>query len=377
MTWPFRPVDTVLLKTASRCNLDCEYCYVYHMGDDSWKRQPKRMSPEVIAGTIDQLGSLAAAQGTPFSVVMHGGEPLLLGIEATRLLVEGLRHLLPITCGIHVQTNGLLLSDPFIDLFAEFDVGVSISFDGPALVHDRWRGDRRGKGSHRRVSDAIERLRSHPSGTKLFSGVLAVVDPVSDPVETYHALKATGAPGFDLLYRDGNRTKLPYGKSSLESLEFGRWMLSLLHVYLEDQTPPRIRFLDDMMRLLLGGAAYKEGVGLTDFGILVIDTDGTVTKNDTLKVALAEGDKFRKPISIVDHDLLAYLASPEYEEYHAMQKPTSATCLSCPELSICGGGMTAHRWSEADGYDNPTVFCADQKFLIGEIRRIIGVAQAA
>ncbi len=27
----------------------------------------------------------------------------------------------------------------------------------------------------------------------------------------------------------------------------------------------------------------KEGIGVTDFGIAVIDTDGTVTKNDTLK----------------------------------------------------------------------------------------------
>ena len=36
-------IDTVLLKVASRCNLDCSYCYVYHMGDDGWRYQPKLM----------------------------------------------------------------------------------------------------------------------------------------------------------------------------------------------------------------------------------------------------------------------------------------------------------------------------------------------
>lgn len=25
-------VDTVLLKVASRCSIDCSYCYVYHLG---------------------------------------------------------------------------------------------------------------------------------------------------------------------------------------------------------------------------------------------------------------------------------------------------------------------------------------------------------
>jgi uncharacterized protein len=37
--------------------------------------------------------------------------------------------------------------------------------------------------------------------------------------------------------------------------------------------------------------------------------------------------------------------------------------------------MPAHRWSERDGYNNPTVFCADQLALIGHIRGRIGVPQ--
>lgn len=66
-------IDTVLLKTASRCNLNCTYCYVYNMGDDAWQSQPKRMSLEVLEATIDQLGRLSHAQSHPLSVVMHGG----------------------------------------------------------------------------------------------------------------------------------------------------------------------------------------------------------------------------------------------------------------------------------------------------------------
>jgi uncharacterized protein len=48
-------------------------------------------------------------------------------------------------------------------------------------------------------------------------------------------------------------------------------MVRILDRYILDQTPYRIRMLDDLIRLALGGVGVKEGVGLTDYGILVID----------------------------------------------------------------------------------------------------------
>ena len=72
-------IDTVLLKVASRCNLDCSYCYVYNMGDESWRAMPKRMTPDTQERVAAQLGRLFVAQRHPFAVVLHGGEPLLLG----------------------------------------------------------------------------------------------------------------------------------------------------------------------------------------------------------------------------------------------------------------------------------------------------------
>jgi uncharacterized protein len=370
-------VDTVLVKTASRCNLDCAYCYVYHLNDDGWKLQQKRLSPAVIDAVIDQLASLSHNQPSPFSVVLHGGEPLLLGKELMRRLIGGLARGLAKGCGIHVQTNGVLLDDGFIELFAEHDVGISISFDGPVITHDKWRRDHRGEGSHSRVVQAIERLRCHPKGNRLFTGILAVIDPTSSPTEVYQSLKETGAPGFDLLYRDGNRSKLPYGKSSLLGTEFGAWMCQLLEIYVRDANPPRIRVLDDMMRIILGGQGRKEGVGLNDYGILVIETDGSIAKNDTLKVAHRAADRFEQTLSVLDGNLAGFLLSDEAEAYNLAQKPTSAICKTCANLEVCGGGMTAHRWSDDKGFDNPSVFCEDQKLLIASMRRLLAAQLAA
>jgi uncharacterized protein len=365
-----RDIDTVLLKTASRCNLNCSYCYVYNMGDDGWQSQPKRMSRAVTEAVLEQLGLLSYSQDHPLSVVMHGGEPLLLGFDAMSRLVRGLRGQLRRDGGIHIQTNGVLLTNDFIDLFAEHDVGISISFDGPS--HDVNRLDRRGRGSRDRVLAAIDRLREHPAGERIFGGLLAVVDPFSEPAAVYRAMKATGAPNFDLLYRDGNHMTLPFGKASAKSSEYGAWMVALAKEYLADPDPPRIRILDDLMRLILGGQSQKEGVGVVEYGILVIDTDGTVTKNDTLKVAYAGGDRFDRPYNITERALPTFLAQEDLNDYYALSEPTAAECRVCPERNVCGAGMPAHRWSEENGYENPTVFCSDQKMLIGYLRRRLG-----
>lgn len=363
-------LDTVLLKVASRCNLDCSYCYVYHMGDEAWRDQPKQMPDAVLAQVASRLAAQLALQSAPFSVVLHGGEPLLLGAERLDRFCATLREALPHPCGIHVQTNGALLSDPIIDVLVRYDVGVSVSIDGPQLVHDRFRVDHRGKGSFERVRAGIARLTTREDARPLLAGVLAVIDPQSDPAIVYAALKETGAQSLDVLPRDGNWDQLPFGKRAPETMEYGRWLEGLLVVYLADPEPPNVRLLDDLLRLVLGGRSIKEGVGTADYGILVIEPDGSIDKNDTLKVASAGADRFERRWSVFEHGFDEILASDEFMTYYRQQRPVSAVCAACPDLGVCGGGMVAHRWSAARGYDNPTIFCADQRHVIARMRRL-------
>jgi uncharacterized protein len=224
-------LDTVLLKVASRCNLDCSYCYVYHMGDGGWRDQPKLMSAAILERVADQLGGQLQLQGTPFSVVLHGGEPLLLGPARLEQFCARLRNALPHPCGIHIQTNGVLITDAIVDVLVRYDVGVSISIDGPEQLHDRFRRDHRNRGSFERVIRGITRLTERPDARPLFAGVLAVIDPETDPREVYEALKATGAPSLDILPRDGNWERLPFAKRAPDSVEYGDWLARLLDIY--------------------------------------------------------------------------------------------------------------------------------------------------
>ncbi len=362
-------IDTVLIKIASRCNIDCSYCYVYNMGDTSWTRLPKLMSDDTRNATAQALGKLYRDQRSGFAVVLHGGEPLLVGTTRLTHILSSLRASLGSDCSLNIQTNGILISDTILDICAEHSCSISISLDGPEYVHDRQRKGHTGQPTHAQVIRGINKLRDHKYSNQLFSGLLAVIDPQSNPSDVYLHLKAYHPPSIDFLYRDGNHSIMPIGKQSYLSTEYGLWLCKLFDIYVSDPKPSKIRFLDDLVKLLLGGTGRKEGVGLTNYGILIVDTDGTLTKNDTLKSAFDGADRFDTTWNVFQHDLSTVIATNEFARSHNLQRPTSRHCLSCEDLYACGGGMPLHRWSKERRYENPSVYCNDQRLLLTHMRK--------
>jgi uncharacterized protein len=341
------------------------------MGDNNFIHLEKLMNEEVVRAITVALGQLIVHQRRIFSVVLHGGEPLLLGAGRLKFLLGSLRSVLSPKYPVGLQTNGILITKEILDICSTHQVSVAVSIDGPKHVHDRERLAHDGKGTFDRVMKGYQLLKSHRDAQFLNAGLLAVIDPSSEPKEVYEFFKSTGAPSVDFLYKDGNHDKLPPGKSSPTSLEYGSWMINLLGVYLNDPEPMPIRILDDMLKVLLGGMVTKEGLGLNNFGILVIDTDGTLMKNDTLKSVYNGADKFTHSINIRDVDLVSFLASTEFTSYRNAQKPVAAKCIKCPCLEICGGGMLLHRFRKNNGFDNPSIYCEDQLYLIERMRSAV------
>ena len=361
-------IDTVLLKVSSRCNINCDYCYIYHLGDNGWGRMPKAMSPETIDAVICALKDLAESQGKGFAVVLHGGEPLLLGQDRLAFLLEGLRQNLTSECRLSIQTNGILLSPNFLELCVRTKTNIAVSLDGPGHIHDRHRIDHGGQGTFDRTIAGIRLLQSHPESATLFSGILTVIDPLTDPAEIYGFFKDLGVPSMDFLFRDGNHSRLPVGKASFDSLEYGEWLRRLWNLYVADPSPARISILDDHTRLILGGHSAKEGKGSRVYGIVIIDTDGTIAKNDTLKSSYDRADRFESDWSVHRDRLAEVVRTDEFGQYSLLQHPTSQICRLCPHLSVCGGGMPLYRWRDDTGYDNPSVYCLDHQLVINHIR---------
>lgn len=369
-------LDTILIKVASRCNLDCSYCYVYNGQDTSWMEQPKRISTETVDTLCRELYKVSTAQSKGFAVVLHGGEPFLLGeAKLTKLLLE-LREILPDheKYPIAIQTNAVLLNNKILDICYKYRVSVSASVDGVREANDIGRFTHNGKSSFDKTIDGIKLLVSHAESNFLFSGTLSVIQPTTNPIDNYDFLKRLGSKSIDILLQDGNHTFLPAGKDSFESTEYGSWLVELFQYYISDPDPVAIRFFDDIIKIALGGTPEKEGKGEQEFGIIVVETDGEIRKNDTLRATFEGVDYFEgRPNIKTDDSLSNVLNSQEFAKASRVQNPISQECKTCEIGHICGGGMPLSRWSQEKGFDNPSVYCNDHKLYIGKILEFLGI----
>ena len=323
------------------------------------------MRRDTLLALIDRLATHAAHQRAGFAIVLHGGEPLLLGFDDLATLLRGLRTSLNPDCHpISVQTNGALVSEKLLDLFAETRTSVSVSIDGPRAANDMARLDHRGRSTLSSVLRGIGLLASHPEHDFLFAGTLSVIQPSISPDSVYGFLKELGTPSMNFLLQDGNHDRLPPGKSHFTSTEYGDWLVRLFNLYISDDSHVPIRIFDDLIKLYMGGSSQKEGVGKDQHGILIIETNGDIRKNDTLRASYEGADRFDHCWNIHNCTLNDVLSSREYLAYATMQLPTCAECQVCHFLPLCGGGMPLYRWSGERGYNNPSVYCKDHALLI-------------
>jgi uncharacterized protein len=163
--WNPVPFREFIVKIHSRCDLACDYCYMYEMADQSWRDQPRRMSREVAERTAMRIGEHARAYKLGrIALVLHGGEPLLAGQDLISYLVTAVRDAVgpAVTVDASVQTNAVGLDDSYLRLFDELDVRVGVSLDGTADAHNRHRRFASGRGSHEAVAAGLGRL-ANPS----------------------------------------------------------------------------------------------------------------------------------------------------------------------------------------------------------------------
>jgi uncharacterized protein len=168
------------------CNLDCTYCY-YLSKERLYPDSDFRMSEEVLERFIRQY--LAAQPYPEVTFAWQGGEPLLMGLDFFRRVVDlQQRHRRP-GQGVRntLQTNGVLLDDDWCTFLAEQDFLVGISLDGPARLHDIYRVDKGGAPTFAAVRRGLAFLQEHRVEHNALVCVHAANAP--HPLEVYRSLR--------------------------------------------------------------------------------------------------------------------------------------------------------------------------------------------
>ena len=182
-TGPFSPLAK---PTGAACNLACTYCF-FLSKDLLYEQERQSMTDADLQTYLRRV--LDAHPDGEVVLGWQGGEPTLRGLDFFRRAValadelrrpsQRVRHTL--------QTNGTLLDDDWGAFLAEQGFLVGISIDGPARLHDAYRVNKAGRGTHAQAVWGWQVLRRH--GVE--ANVLCTVNALNAdrPLEVYHHLR--------------------------------------------------------------------------------------------------------------------------------------------------------------------------------------------
>ncbi|GAA3884607.1 FxsB family radical SAM/SPASM domain protein [Streptomyces lacrimifluminis] len=364
-----RPFREWVVKVSQQCNLACDHCYVYELRDTSWRHKPGVIAEESAARLAERVAEHARVHGLPeVRVVLHGGEPLLAGRRRIEHIVSALRSALQgvSDCDISVQCNGTLLDPEWLDLFRRYGVSVGVSLDGDRAANDRHRRSRNGRSSYTAVLKGLELLR-RPENRALYSGLLCTVDIANDPVAVYEELLSHEPPMIDFLLPHSTWEHPPPGHDTAAT-PYADWLLAVFERwYTAPVRETGIRRFENIMELSLSGRLPSAPTGPVVSDFIVVESDLSVELPDNLKAAY--DGAAATGLNLLDHDFDTVARHPSVVTARGAEPaPLAADCLDCPVVRLCGGGLRAHRFHPRNGFDNPSVFCADLRPLTAHIR---------
>jgi uncharacterized protein len=372
------PFRQFVLKVHSRCDLACDHCYIYEHADSSWQGRPKVITRETVAKAAERIAEHARQHALArVRVILHGGEPLLAG--ATRLgeIASQLRRTITPVCDLdlRIHTNAVQLDEEYCEAFLTAGVKVGISLDGDRAGNDRHRRYRDGRSSYDQVIRAVNLLRTDRY-RELYAGLLCTIDVRNDPVSTYDALAALGPPAVDFLLPHATWETPPPESGAGRETPYADWLAAVFDRWRADADRVPVRMFESIVRTSRGASSLTESLGVEASDVAVIETDGTIEQADSIKVAYdgAPATGF----DIFANELNEAAGHPAIRARQLGTAGLSATCRGCPVVRSCGGGLYAHRYRPANGFDNPSVYCADLEKIIKHVQaRVIPASAGA
>jgi uncharacterized protein len=366
-------ITSFLVKIASRCNLACDYCYMYQHADQEWRKQPVIMAHATRQRLAQRIGEYVQSNGiTEICVVFHGGEPLLAGPEIIAETADWLRAALPAgtRSSFSLQTNGVLLDEAAVQIFLAANIAVSLSLDGDNAANDLHRLDHLGRSTYEATRQALDLLESNPN---IFSGVISVVDPKVKPEDLFGFFAARRPPRWDFLLPDAHHDRLPPGRAGDPTL-YERWLIEAFDVWFERYPDLPVRTFEALIGSCLGLPSQTDAFGFGDPSLLTIETDGSYHDLDVLKITRAGFTALGSDLAGSTIEAASRSGGLARHASLLRLEGLAKQCQRCPESQVCGGGAVPHRFAEQNELDNPTVYCGEMLALIGHIRRRLGEA---
>lgn len=368
-----------ILKVTAICNLNCSYCYMFNLSDQTYKRVPPHMHPATARWTLQRIAEhLDGGRVADFHITMHGGEPSLWPVDHFEAFFRDLEELRNrgLRIGISLQTNGYRPVSPhLLDLLAENEVRIGVSLDGPQRFNDRARVSHGGRGTYEPVLDTVRDLLG--SGHEdLFAGFLAVANP-DIPVDVFlDWVEQLPGRRIDVLWpMQFNHDRPPWTAGGQHDYRraprFGTWFSDLFSAWWQRDDPSlEIRCFFDAIGFHLGAGKHFDDIVNDRLDMFVVNTDGGIEYPDYLRDA-ADGAT-RTRFTVRDHSLSQLASDTMFRSLLNLRAHRPEACAGCRHVGICGGGFLPGR--AGDHRFDPSrrsVLCFDQYHFFSTVEACV------
>lgn len=381
------PVYVAVMKMCSRCDLACDYCYMYKSADQSWRNQPRIMDERTVEQAAFRLGEQALTYDLDVIEVMeHGGEALLVPPERrdwnartiTSIIDDMTKGKTIVRFGL--QTNLTRITEEQLEVCDRWGYSVGASIDGNRVANDRHRLNHRGESGHDKIMDGWQLL-SSPKYRHLISGIAAVIDLNNDPLEdVYFPLKALldeiedpeKQRTLELYLPHGNWDSPPdFGPGGQKSAPYAAWLDPIMRQWIANNGKPGIRIFDSILNLWRGNETLVESLGGEVLAELVIETDGSIQGLDIEKTTFPGAPDIN--MNVFDNTI-AEATVASYRKLRQLGATVlSEACQNCELAKQCAGGFYINRWDAQSNFLNPSVYHYDLVALYTRLRGLMGL----
>jgi uncharacterized protein len=367
----------LVLQPIDLCNLNCTYCYL------PGRRNPDRMSEGVLEDILRKaLSASPRVVSGSTTIVWHGGEPMLAGLEYYRAAARMIAKYRPpgLRVAQAVQTNGTLMTDEWAQWFSQNQVSVSVSLDGPAHIHDRLRVNWGGGGSFDEVMAGVECL--HRNGLPLRA--ICVVSRYSldhpDEIFEFFRDRGFGSLSFNIDEIEGANRTSSFGDlagGSLDALgaRYAAFLSRIYDLWEENGRPMRVReFNGTFNRLRFRGThpgALPHNAETAGLSIITITRSGDIstfspelsggTVGDPGVFIIANIDEIESLDDLLSNDRFQGLA-------REVNDGTLLCAETCEYFDVCGGGSPSNKFFEHGSFRvAETAFCRLQKKVVVDV----------
>lgn len=371
----------VVLKVVERCNLACSYCYYFEGGDQSYKEKPPVVSINTIERLADFLkAGVKEAEIPAVVIVFHGGEPMMLKPKIFDEICSILKLALGSICQLKfsMQTNGTHITSTWLNLLSKHRVHVGVSIDGMKREQDKYRRFHNGRSSFSIVAKNYKILQEAQLNHQEIVDTISVLSADND---YSHLLKELnyklGIDHFCFLLPDcshdggipNGHSARDYGKVLCDIFDFWvshrgiyiREVESLLQRFQLVTTKDKDKDKDKgkgPTRALIEAREYIQAI--------VVRSDGEIQMDDTF-IPASKWRNSTPKFKLGEISLIQYLNHPIFDEISKYYNDPPGACKGCAWLNICNGGDLENRYSESNGFDNPSVYCAGLKMFYRKV----------